>query len=120
MHTKILKIFVAIVGAMMAMQATQAQMMMKERSVFIKEAKEQVANSMIDPESARYRNLFLSELATQALCGEINGKNRYGGYVGFQKFYSIPFGSAISTGQDDKSFEIGWNSYCKHKVVDVK
>ena len=39
-----------------------------------------------DPESAQFRNL---ELAGDAVCGEVNAKNGFGGYVGFQPFYAL-------------------------------
>ena len=48
------------------------------------EAKEQVARQLLDPESARFRDLKIK--GKDAVCGEVNGKNRFGGYVGFQPF----------------------------------
>lgn len=42
-----------------------------------------------DPEAARVRNLTTYRLnnGDRAICGEFNGKNAYGGYVGYSAFY---------------------------------
>jgi hypothetical protein len=48
-------------------------------------AKEAVANRMKDPGSTQFRNVSFHE-GTQAVCGEVNAKNSFGGYVGFRAF----------------------------------
>lgn len=49
--------------------------------------KESVASNLLDPSSAMFRNLQVKSFAEgYVLCGEVNAKNRYGGYVGFQPF----------------------------------
>lgn len=46
-----------------------------------------------DPDSAQFRNLVVHEIAKDDgtvlynVCGEINAKNSFGGYVGFRPFY---------------------------------
>lgn len=42
-----------------------------------------------DPEAARVRNLTTYRLnnGDRVICGEFNGKNAYGGYVGYSAFY---------------------------------
>jgi hypothetical protein len=47
-------------------------------------AREAVAQTLIDPASAQFRNV---ESRSDAVCGEVNGKNRMGAYVGFVRFY---------------------------------
>ena len=44
-----------------------------------------VATTLNDPQSAQFRNIKLSA-DQKFLCGEINAKNRMGGYVGFRPF----------------------------------
>ena len=52
------------------------------------EVKVAVAAKMFDPGSATFQ--ALSERASDfAYCGEVNAKNRMGGYVGYQKFFAI-------------------------------
>lgn len=48
---------------------------------------EHVRSEMLDSESARFRNLEIrGEDDVKYVCGEVNGKNRFGGYTGFQGF----------------------------------
>jgi hypothetical protein len=47
-------------------------------------ARDAVARELVDPSSAQFRN---TEVRGDMVCGEVNGKNRMGAYVGFQRFY---------------------------------
>lgn len=58
-------------------------------------AKEAVAAQLRDPESARFRSVAIYQRIDRhgqshtIVCGEVNGKNVYGGYVGYTEFYVI-------------------------------
>lgn len=54
----------------------------------VSEAKEAVADTLPNPKGARFRRLFLAEYGDSkvTLCGEINGKNRMGSYMGYRRF----------------------------------
>jgi hypothetical protein len=64
-------------------QLTEAQM---------KTLQESVAYDLYDPSSAQFRNIQVADNTypdghtVRGVCGEINGKNRLGGYVGFTGF----------------------------------
>lgn len=49
-----------------------------------------VADRLRDPEAARFRNVQGVTYGSdhRAICGEFNGKNAYGGYIGFAPFYA--------------------------------
>ncbi len=52
-------------------------------------AKNAVTRGLIDPDSATFRNVFLTTdrgLGYSIICGEVNSKNRIGGYVGYKEF----------------------------------
>lgn len=51
----------------------------------IHEAKRYASEHMRDPESAKFRNMRLS-MDEAIVCGEINAKNAYGAYAGYQRF----------------------------------
>jgi hypothetical protein len=80
-----------------------------------------------DPTSAQWRGLFVSEKAYgyYVLCGEVNGKNSYGAYVGFQPFYAaVLVGNAAmkqiaSGGKESAVYESMAPSMCGHRVFDV-
>lgn len=50
-----------------------------------------MAGSLRDPSVAYFRNVFLLKRMTKVgeqvtVCGEVNGRNGYGGFTGFQRF----------------------------------
>ncbi|QOI55934.1 hypothetical protein [Rouxiella badensis] len=56
--------------------------------------KEAIAQQLKDPASANFRNVIFHKDSVQPsdgvsgyVCGEVNGKNSFGGYVGFGRFY---------------------------------
>lgn len=56
-----------------------------------KKAQEIVRGSMLDGESARFRNVArhsaaMNDAMPVSVCGEVNGKNAFGAYVGFRRF----------------------------------
>jgi hypothetical protein len=58
------------------------------------QAKNAVKAILKDPESAQFRNLYTKSYAgkpspNDAVCGEVNAKNSYGGYIGFTRFYQV-------------------------------
>lgn len=49
----------------------------------VERAKQAVASLLLDPTSAEYRD---AQLRGDWVCGELNGKNRMGAFVGFKRF----------------------------------
>lgn len=59
-------------------------------------AQQKVAEMLYDPSSAQFRNVaVLDSGKARATCGEINGKNRMGAYVGFTRFLVRADGNAM-------------------------
>ena len=56
------------------------------------------SNLLYDPASAQFRNIRTYRVTREdgtrevQICGEINARNRMGGYAGFQKFLIVPDG----------------------------
>jgi hypothetical protein len=59
-----------------------------EQAKYMASVQEMVRNQLNDPESARFRNVFVAPDGF-LVCGEINAKNRMGGYVGFRRFIAV-------------------------------
>lgn len=61
----------------------------------VAQIKATVVYDFFDPGSAQFRNIRAADVALQdgtrerRVCGEVNGKNRLGGYVGFTYFGGI-------------------------------
>lgn len=61
----------------------------------VEKAKFVVADSLRDPSSAQFRNVRVVPFGQgSVICGEVNGKNAYGGYVGF-----VPFAAGVTSAQ---------------------
>lgn len=71
-----------------------------------------VMNGLKDPESARFRSLRVGGEGA-VLCGEVNAKNGYGGYVGFKRFYVIHGDEKPSLEGTDEFLEITYRTFCE-------
>lgn len=63
-------------------------------------AKDVIRQELKDPSSAQFQNMQVKSYSNgKVICGEVNGKNSYGGYVGFKKFVASPRSATLlSTG----------------------
>jgi hypothetical protein len=66
----------------------------------ISEAQEAVKRQLIDPESARFRDVVRCSHGN-GVHGQVNSRNRMGGYVGFQPFYYANGQAAILSSDGD-------------------
>lgn len=60
-------------------------------------AKRLLVQGFKDPESAKYRNIrtYRTGMGDDVVCGEVNGKNSFGAYVGYKPFYIRLTGAQI-------------------------
>lgn len=77
-----------------------------------------LAGYLIDPGSVQLRKVRTSTVSSDSICGEVNAKNRMGGYVGFRRF--IASRSAVEVESEDgpgsatnETFIGLWAVYCK-------
>jgi len=84
-------------------------------------ARQAVTDKVRDPSSAQFRNVRRIEHSngTTMFCGEVNGRNAYGGMSGFQRFEAgvdrTGDASALIDGGEELSsayFEGAWNQFC--------
>lgn len=71
-----------------------------------------------DPSSAKFGKVFKAARGKNFWCGEVNAKNRMGGYVGMTRFVAdadfIDYdGTADVTFESDPRFSGRWSSYCE-------
>jgi hypothetical protein len=77
-------------------------------------AMQAVKAKLSDPGSVRFRGVFVRQQAsgTKAVCGEVNAKNKMGGYGGFQRFISAGTGEFTWLQEEVPDFADAWNALC--------
>ncbi|MFB7879977.1 hypothetical protein [Brevundimonas diminuta] len=84
-------------------------------------ARQAVTNKLRDPSSAQFRNVRRIEHSNGStmFCGEVNGRNAYGGMSGFQRFEAGVGTTGNATAMIDGGeelnaayFEGAWNQFC--------
>jgi hypothetical protein len=61
-----------------------------------------VISKLRDPDSAQFRDLRLVRTDTMAyLCGQVNSRNAFGGYTGFQLFFASPISQVVTEENDN-------------------
>lgn len=95
---------------------------------FVTRIKAQLTRQFKDPGSAQFRNVFISGKSLKVLCGEVNAKNSYGAYNGFNRFYSTgdpmlskigSSSSSSSASTDNYLLEKMWPTMCGDKIADI-
>ncbi len=76
----------------------------------------QVVERLKDPSSAQFKSETLVKMSSSkdspvSLCGEVNAKNGFGGYVGFSRFISNDQGLVVFA-KDEESFDTVWQTWC--------
>lgn len=83
---------------------------------WIERSKDAVRAKLKDPDSAQFRGVYFRQAAgaPPMACGEVNSKNSFGGYGGFQRFLSAsrPDLTFLAEQMDAKDFAEVWNKFC--------
>lgn len=67
-------------------------------------AREAVKQILNDPSSAQFKNIYTTSYdGKPAACGEVNAKNAFGAYVGYQRFVYLgyPYPAVFFDGEED-------------------
>lgn len=91
----------------------------------IDKAKKAVRERLKDPESAKFKNVSTHKTPAGGLlvCGNVNSKNSFGGYVGFRPFMYATSGVVIlQEDMEKKEFAVAYNGSCAEweLLVNVK
>lgn len=78
-------------------------------------AKKAIAYTLTDPDSANFREVYVAPNEV-AVCGQVNAKNSFGGYVGFRRFIYSPRKQGID-GDGCYFVEARWESRCVEGVI---
>lgn len=88
---------------------------------WIERGKDQIKTRLKDPDSASFREVhFYSGGGVPVTCGEVNSKNSFGGYTGFERF--IAAGSQLAVVESDMTSpsELAevWEKFCVKAASD--
>lgn len=64
-----------------------------------------------DPDSLQFRNERVSRTDSTITCGEMNGKNSFGAYVGFRR-YIVSTGTILIDDGKQPRFNEAWATFC--------
>lgn len=83
-----------------------------QKNLWIIKTQDGVRNRLKDPGSAEFRNVFFKRHeGTPIVCGEVNSKNGFGGFTGFQHF--VGAGEAMVYLEEEVAdFSQVWNEMC--------
>ena len=77
----------------------------------IAKAKDTATRDFMDPDSAKFRKL---SVVRGSVCGEVNSKNGFGGYVGYKRFVSVAGVVSMHDDGSSKFSEFYENSCAKN------
>lgn len=82
---------------------------------WIEQGKDAVRVKLKDPRSATFRKEFFHRGADNLpiACGEVNSKNSFGGYSGYQRFISAGTAELTFLEEEVLDFEVVWNRLCR-------
>lgn len=90
-----------------------------KKASYIALNQERIKGRLKDPESTQFRNVFVSNTSyisddTPMVCGEVNAKNSFGGYSGFERFVSHGSVQLLETNMADGEMDKTW-ALCDRK-----
>ncbi len=85
-------------------------------------AKEQMKAILKDADSARYQDVYaykaaLPDATVYTFCGEVNAKNGFGAYDGYQRFMATKH--QAETESQDPEFQKSWDMLCANRIRSV-
>jgi len=74
-----------------------------------------VRSKLKDGDSAKFRNVYFHRGSDgiPMTCGEVNSKNSFGGYTGFQRFISAGKPELTFIEEQVEDFNTVWNRFCR-------
>jgi hypothetical protein len=71
-----------------------------------------VKEKILEPSSARFRNQFIGKHG--APCGEVNAKDAFGAYIGFQRYISVARDlTLLAQDVPPAEFDAQWSQLCR-------
>lgn len=87
-----------------------------KETAWIGKGKNAVLSKLKDPDSATFKDTYFFQGKDNApmTCGQVNSKNSFGGFVGFQRFVSAGSTELTFLETEVADFEAVWSRYCSN------
>jgi hypothetical protein len=107
-----LAITIALLLALAACGKTAEQKQREEAATLTTLGEKYVREKVLEPAQAQFRNQFIGKGG--APCGEVNAKDAFGAYIGFQRYISVARDLTLLA-QDvaPDEFEAQWQQLCR-------
>lgn len=89
----------------------------------VESAKKHISSQLKDPYSAQFEGVFIGQGQVNKelpiVCGKVNAKNAFGGYVGAKRFYFVMANNQIISDieSDPTSFNILYEAMCTKRIT---
>lgn len=102
----------AIIMALLGGCGQKAAHQQREAAAVISMGEKYVREKIREPHAAQFRNQFIGRGG--APCGEVNAKDAFGGYIGYQRYISVAR-ELTMLAQDvaPEEFEESWRELCR-------
>jgi hypothetical protein len=107
-----LMIPLALLLALAACGKTAEQKQREENVALTQLGEKYVKEKILEPSQAQFRNQFVGKGG--APCGEVNAKDAFGGYIGFQRYISVARDlTLLAQDVSPSEFEAQWQQLCR-------
>jgi len=107
-----LAITMALMLALAACGKTAAQKQQEDATTLTQLGEKYVKEKILEPSKAQFRNQFIGKGG--APCGEVNAKDAFGGYIGFQRYISVARDlTLLSQDVSPAEFDAQWQQLCR-------
>jgi hypothetical protein len=107
-----LAITMALVLALAACGKTTAQKQQEDAATMTTLGEKYVKEKILEPNQAQFRNQFIGKGG--APCGEVNAKDAFGAYIGFQRYISVARDlTLLAQDVSPAEFEAQWQQLCR-------
>ncbi len=102
----------ALGAGLAACGQSEEQKRREEAATLTRLGEKYVREKVRDPASAQFRNQFIGKQG--APCGEVNAKDAFGAYIGYQRYISVARDLTLLA-QDvaPAEFEASWSQLCR-------
>ena len=105
---------IAVIFLMMATGCSSESSQSSKEFAWMELGKDMVREKLKDPDSARFRNVFFNRGRDNVpiACGEVNARNSFGGYTGFERFLSAGSRDLTLLESEASDFGVQWSRFC--------